>query len=327
LPHDRFPCDNTLTSSPIHSAWSNGLIMPPRWLGALIVAFWLCTTGWLFYQNVWLPLLPGQPPPYTIDLEDEVQTRQAHIHWTVFYNGRKCLRAETWVEPKPGDETFALISELHPLIGPKDDAEKGPLPFGGLIEIRSPTTSTYRVTRSGDLRSVELKLSAVLGGLAPGEGTLRGDVRDGLFHAHLAASSPVFPAAGIDRDLDPVPVPAHGSILSPMHPVNRIAGLRPGQTWRLPLVDPVPMVLSSLFKNYAGELAPAAEEVAVTARVLSEKRSLTWNDAAVDCYVIEYQDPAGEFTAQTWVRADDGKVLRQEARRGDEAWALERDRE
>jgi hypothetical protein len=300
--------------------------MPPRWLSVAIIAFWLGTTGWLIYRDVWPSLLPNQAPPYTIDLEDEVQNQQGHIPWTVYYNDSPYLRAETWVEPNPADQTFALKAELHPLIRTKESAG-GPAPFSGLVEIRK-ATSTYTVTRGGDLRSVRLELSAVFGGLAPGEGTLTGDVRDGRFRPHLRASSPALPNLDFDNDLDPVPVSAHGSILSPMHPVNRIAGLRPGQTWRLPLVDPVRTVVSALARKYVSDLAPGAgdEEVVVTAQVLPQTKTLTRDGRPpVECLVVEYRGQGDDVTAETWVRADDGRVLRQEARRGGESWRLDRD--
>ncbi len=58
--------------------------MPPRWLAVPIVIFWVGTTGWLLYQDVWPSLLPDQAPPYTIDLEDEVRTQQqVHTNWGV----------------------------------------------------------------------------------------------------------------------------------------------------------------------------------------------------------------------------------------------------
>ena len=299
--------------------------MPPRWLSLLIVTFWLGTTGWLAYQDVWPLLSSGQAPPYAIDLEDEVQTRQAHIRWVVSYNGNPSLRAETWVEPNPADDTFALHSELYPLARfPAKEPDNGRLPFGGLVEIHK-ATSVYRVTRQGDLRAVRLDLSAVVGGLAPGEGSLTGEVHDGQFRPHVRASSPVFPGADFDGDLDPVPVPAHGSILSPMHPVNRITGLRPGQTWRLPLVDPVPTVISALVKKYLGDLAPSAGggETVVTAHVLPQTEPLPGGKDAPLCWVIGYQ--GDDVTAKTWVQVDNGLVLRQEAERGGDHWVLQRE--
>ena len=219
--------------------------MPPRWLSLAIVAFWLATTGWLLYQDVWPWLLPGQPPPYTINLEDEVQTQQAHVHWIVSYNDRPFLRAETWVKFDKEDDTFELHARVKQPAVPFDGTNGDP--FGGLIAIRD-MSSVYTVTRQGDLRAVSVTFygDAHVGPLLtlPGEGALTGEVRGGRFFSHLRASTPLFGAKTIDTDLKPVAVAAHGSVLSPLHPVNRISGLHPARPgacrWWTPSRTPSP---------------------------------------------------------------------------------------
>ena len=293
--------------------------MPPRWLSVPIIVFWLATTGWLFYQDVWPSLLPGQAPPFTIDLEDEVQTQQAHIHWSVFYNDRPYLQAETWVEPNPADETFALQARVRPLAtGPKDEAGAA-APFGGLVQLRK-STSVYRVARNGDLRSVsvEFTVEAHAGALiVPGDGSLSGEVKDGQFHSRLRLSSPLLSGKTIEKELEPVAVSTHGSVLSPLHPVNRIAGLRPGQTWRLPLVDPIKDALTALATGEPGQ------EIVVSARVLPQTQILTWNNQPTECLVVEYQ--GDDVSARTWVQVGTDLVLRQESERDGERLAMQRE--
>ncbi len=293
--------------------------MPPRWLSVPIVVFWLGTTGWLFYQDVWPLLLPGQAPPFTIDLEDEVQTRQAHIHWSVLYNDRPYLRAETWVEPDPADDTFALKATLRPLAPAPKGRDADAEPFGGLVRLLR-STSTYRIARNGDLRSlsVEFSVEARAGGLvAAGDGVLDGKVKNGKFLSRLRLSSPVLPGGAVEKELDPVPVSAHGSVLSPLHPVNRIAGLRPGQTWRLPLVDPIKDALTAVMTGQPGE------EIVVTARVLPQTQTLTWSNQPVECLVVEYQ--GDDVSARTWVQVGTDLVLRQDSERDGERLALVRE--
>lgn len=293
--------------------------MPPRWLSVSIILFWLGTTGWLFYQDVWPLLLPGQAPPFTIDLEDEVQTRQAHIHWSVLYNDRPYLRAETWVEPDPADDTFALKATLRPLAPAAKGRDIDAEPFGGLVRLLR-STSTYRIARNGDLRSlsVEFTVEAHAGGLvAAGDGVLDGEVKDGKFHSRLRLSSPVLPGGTVEKELDPVPVSAHGSVLSPLHPVNRIAGLRPGQTWRLPLVDPIKDAVTALVAGQPGT------EIVLTARVLSQTQTLTWNNEPTECLIIEYQ--GDDVSARTWVQVGTGLVLRQDSERDGERLSLVRE--
>ena len=303
--------------------------MPPRWLSVAIVAFWLCTTGWLLYRDVWPWLLPGQAPPFTIDLEDEVQTQQAHVHWTVSYNDHPFLRAETWVAPNPKDDTFDLHAQVRQPAVPFDGARGGD-PFGGLIAIRD-MSSVYTVTRQGDLRAVSMRFSgdAHVGPFLtlPGQGTLTGEVRDGRFYSHLRASTPLFGGKDIDTDLKPVAVTAHGSVLSPLHPVNRIAGLRPGQTWRMPLVDPVKDAFAALVRDALPADLPGLgdenREIVLTASVRPKPETLTWNGKPAECLVIDCR--GDDVTAATWVQVGDGKVLRQESERGGEKVAMQRD--
>ena len=293
--------------------------MPPRWLSVLIVVFWLATTGWLVYQVVWLPLAPGQPPPYTIDLEDEVLTKQAHIHWTVSYNDHPWLRAQTWVEFMPEDDTFALTAQINPGAPNLKEEADGAAPFAGLVQLAS-STSIYRVSRNGDLRSVSVQFTVeahAAGVVLPGDGSLEGEVRDGRFYSRLRVSSPLLTGRSIEKQLDPVVVAGHGSVLSPLHPVNRIEGLHPGQTWRLPLVDPIKDALTALASGQPGE------EIVLTARVLPGTQMLTWNNHPVECLVIDYQ--GDDVTAKTWVQVGTGVVLRQESERNGERLVLQRE--
>jgi hypothetical protein len=300
--------------------------MPPRWLSVPIILFWLGTTGWLLYQDVWPLLLPGQAPPYTIDLEDEVQTQQVHIHWTASYNDRHFLRVETWVRPDPKDDTFALVARITSRPEAAKEGEADADPFGDVIHIRE-VTSEYRIARNGDLRAVSFEFNGAAhfhGLIIPGKGSLIGTVRDGALYASMHAESSFLPDKPIDADLDPVPMSRHGSVLSPLHPVNRIEGLRPGQTWRLPLVDPLKTAFGALLQKYLG-VAPGQwdREIIVTARVLPRKQTLIWNDQHVECLVIEYE--ADDVSAKTWVEAKSGRVLCQESERGGEHLVLLRE--
>jgi hypothetical protein len=302
--------------------------MPPRWLTVAIVGFWLCTSGWLVYQEAAPLFLPAAPPPYVIDLEDEVQTQQAHVRWTVTYNDRECFRAETWVEPDPADDdVFAVCARVRPPAVSASGDDASPRLFGGLVTV-GPSSSAYRVSRAGDLRSIQVEFAFSLV-TAPVTGKLTGEVRGGRLYAHLHATTPL-PGVEIDEGLKPVPVPGHGSVLSPLYPANRLAGLRPGQSWRQPVVDPLMEAFKALVKKKSEELGLAAlpldlgdDETEVVAAVLPEPQALTRNGRPVACLVVEYRGK--RLTARTWVQADNGLVLRQEAERDGERLAMRRD--
>jgi len=304
--------------------------VPPRWLTIVIVGCWLCTSGWLAYQEIWPLLLPGAPP-YAIDLEDEVQTAHAHVHWTVTYNDRERLRAETWVEPDPADDDafFVWARVRPPEVSAARDAA-APRLLNGLVTV-GRLSSAYRVSRAGNMRSVKFEFAFEFHALltVPVSGALTGDVRDGRLFSRLHADVP-YPVGEIDEDLKPVPAPGHGSVLSPLHPANRLAGLRPGQSWRQPVVDPLMEAFKALAQKKSEELGLKAlpidlgdDDAEVVAAVLPEPQTLTRNGRPVACLVVEYRGK--RLTARTWVQADDGLVLRQEAERDGERLVMERD--
>jgi len=88
--------------------------MPPRWLTLTIIAFWLGATGWLVWRDLWPRWRPGEPPPYHIDLVEEVhRDHRANPHlWAVFEDDRETMQATSWVEHRPDDDSFALHLEF-----------------------------------------------------------------------------------------------------------------------------------------------------------------------------------------------------------------------
>lgn len=89
--------------------------MPPRWLCLLIVAFWVSSTGWLLWRDLLPQVLPGQPPPYTIDPTEEAETKRAVTSWALSQDGREVCVARTRVE-HPGRGVFEFVAD-YPLRG------------------------------------------------------------------------------------------------------------------------------------------------------------------------------------------------------------------
>jgi hypothetical protein len=285
--------------------------VPPRWLTVIILGFWVCTSGWLVYQEAGPLVQPPGAPPYFIDLVDEVQYQQAHARWVVAYNGRP-LRAETWIEYDPADDTFALTATLYPRAAPSGEPGDDGQVLGNR-KVRS-ATSTHRVSRRGALRAIASHFEVVDTDGRLVKGSFDGAVRDGLFTSRLSLTDP----AARECDSQPVAVSGGACVLEPLHPAHRIAGLRPGQSWRLPLLDPI--------KDALAASAPGAapgREVVVTAHVLPETRPLTWNGREAPCLVVEYE---GErVAARTWVEAATGLVLLQEAEYDDYKLTMRRE--
>ncbi len=280
--------------------------MPSRQVVLLILGFWVAANAWLCYRDLRPRLFaPEGPPPITIDLADEAraQTNQ----WRVYQDGERRGYAQTWVDYVESDDTFLVcgVFKLWTSRLQHGDAD---------IQL----TGRFRVTREGNLREMSAEVVAKVQKFEV-RGSLDGVVRDRIFTPHLR-----IPALNINRELPPVQVSARGSVLNPMQPVNRITGIRPGQRWRVPLVDPLGDVFAASFQRQVD--TPAFVE----AEVLRETRKLEWSPhigerrpLEVDCLVIEYTGE--ELTGHTWVRAEDGLVLRQEVTRQGQELVLQRD--
>jgi hypothetical protein len=290
--------------------------MPSRWLSLVIVAFWLATTGWLFWKDIWPDWQPGQPPPFDYDLVEEVQKpEKMKAYWFVTRNDQTVFRATTWVQYHSDDDSFTLCADYKAFSGiPNARA----VPLGPLQAKRM--TSMYRISRDKQLRMLEAKIEAAL--QVPWlhdktvEGSLLGEVRhDSLFtHYRLQTHDP---PRLLEGDLPPVTVSHYGAVLMPLHPVNRIKGLHPGQSWRMPLVDP--------FRDaFAGVNLPGMTSGVryLNARVLPESLVLP-GEKAIPCLVIEYEGE--DVSARTWVAEDSNLVQRQEATLDDVRWVIQRD--
>jgi hypothetical protein len=343
--------------------------MPPRWVSAAIVALWLATTGWLFWRDLWPEWRPGEPPPFHIDLVEEVHKGNdspLKTTWSVFRRRRaddvphKVFNATTWVYYHREDDSFSLSAHLQT----RQVRDLQPYEVARLFTVES-VDSEYRVNRDGRLQSLKadvtvtterpssdrpssdragllgllLKLATQPGASSSGRNglalklgvRLSGEVRDGQFFARCqGVLDPVKPDAqqeqpdvppkkpDVQMDLPPVDVPPNGALLMPLHPVNRIHGLRPGQSWRQPLVDPFRDAFAAL-PGFSGGVRH------VNARVLPQPQVLDLGDGSgVSCLVIEYE-AEGETVGRTWVERDGERVQQQEAYLDGDHWIMRRD--
>jgi hypothetical protein len=280
--------------------------MPNRWLCLAIVAFWLATTGWLFWTEVLPDLAPGQPPPYAIDLLDEVDYGKADVQWSVAIDGVETHLARSgvarlkdppeWYHGKLPEEAFVVSFHMY-------QRRFGPAPSARAT--LQTLDSKHLLTRKGDLLATHTELTVGFAGAAV-TAVLEGEVRDGRFLSRCR-----IPGL-LEKDLAPVPVSRQGTFLNPLQPVTRIKGLRPGQEWDLPLVDPVADALAA-----SAPFGVPERDTRLHARVLPQTQTLRWKDVDRPCLVIEYQGKRSE--ARTWVQEGSGLVLRQETALRDEA--------
>lgn len=282
--------------------------MPPRYLTITIVAFWLAATSWLFVRELKPRLWPSGAPPFSIDLTEEAQSNIT-THWTIYKEDADHGYCRTWIRYRPHDDTYELHGEFK--LWTKERGARLP----DLVIM-----SMYRVTREGHLREISAGLSANLIATVAVEGRIAGKVDNGLFAPEIWITKPV----EFRQELKPVAVTEGGSVLNPLQPLHRLPGLRKGQRWEIPLVDPLSDVAHKYLKEVAGTLVNRQLRI-LQAEVLPQTEILVWgsDNERVRCLVIEYH---GEDTyARTWVRERDGMVLRQEIKQDREHLTLVRD--
>jgi hypothetical protein len=284
--------------------------MPPRLICLSIIAFWTTMTGWLLYREVWPRFRAGEPPPYNIDLTEEVGADM--VSWNIYQKDQNVGIGYSQVA-RLADRTFQLRSQFRfntstlklPLLGG----------FDNKILLKK-LVGVYHVNDTGEL----LGMSSALylgdpphtpGAIQDFELEVRGAVKEGMLEPKVLLGGVELP----QLDFGKLQVPVKRSILNPMHLLNRVPGLRAGQHWRVPLLDPLGGQLSFVPKTLSMPELEASVEPA----------SLAWNGADVACYRILYRKPGeDEVRASTWVRRRDGLVLRQEAGAGRFGFTIER---
>jgi hypothetical protein len=290
--------------------------MPPRWVCAAVVVAWVAASAWLFRREVWQHFERDAPPPFAIDLIEETQSEKTPLRWRVERNGSPAFVARTSVSHRPKENDFTLHALFEPINEMAGGNEKFPR-----IRIER-MASSYRVTPEGQLLGLDVKMAGDFQrdeakAAVPFEVRVWGDVRGGMFAPHVELTSDLWPSAGARFAPPPVAVSAQGAVLMPLHPINRLSGLRPGQRWRVPVVDP----LASLT---GGDGSVRFLRAAV--RPKAETRR--WGGADVSCLVVDYDGGSSgdeKISASTWVREADGLVLRQEAEVSGEKWVMQRE--
>ncbi len=300
--------------------------MPSRLGVTLIAAFWLATTGYVVYRDVIPRYFADAPPSVLIDLVDEATTPLAAVRWTITRAGQPLGTLVTRTEYVAADDTFRFVTSYTNL---RFDAGAA---NGQFVTLEVPSlNTTVRVDRKGALReqSMQGKLVVKLGPLELGDATadVSGVVVNGQLVGRCAVRSSAS-APTIDRELDPVPVPA-GQVLNPMMPVHRLQGVHPGRRWVIREVNPLNDAIVSLLRELSKQSPliaralpnqEARELVAEVARV-PEVVTRTGIEP-VECWVITYR--TDEIAARTWVGTADGRVVRQEAVVSGEAWRFDR---
>lgn len=273
--------------------------MPSRGIVAAILLLWLGSTSLLITREIVPRWRMSEAPAYSIDITDEVGAPQAE--WEVVHRDQVIGRGYSQIRRRE-DRTFDMGQRFK-----FSDLE---LPVLVATLVVRKLESNYHVTRDGNLLGLHVQSWARLkndkGDLPVElEAEIVAKVEDGLLRPQLR----VFGTAVEVPGLRPVDVSEHGNVLNPMHLVHRLPGLREGQRWRVPLLDPLKMFSA---KELIGHSLGGAAFPHLEAEV--DLEILTWNKEDVPCLRIQYREPGKDIVAATWVRRRDGLVLAQQAK-------------
>lgn len=288
--------------------------MPTRIVGWTIVVFWLATTAWFIHREL-APGLFATGPGYVIDLSDEAVRQPLPVRWTFHRNGKLLAPATTKTEYVEPDDTFRLNATVFKF---------------ELITLRELSikvakySNTYTVNRQGQLVAAETRVTLELGG-AEVDMHLTSVIEGDRARTSCSVKSPW---GEFTPPLEPIPS-GRAAALNPLHPINRIKGLRVGQRWQVPLLDPLAQVqrvaLERLARSAFGislpKLAETPEQFLVAE--VAGPEPLEWHGEERECFVIAYRGDG--LKARVWVRTADGLVLRQEATLAGEDLAMQRE--
>ncbi|AMV24155.1 hypothetical protein VT84_07145 [Gemmata sp. SH-PL17] len=291
--------------------------MPPRSAVAGIVVFWLATTVYIAYRDLWPRLFASGPPPVSIELADEAK-QNVPARWTLYRNGQSVGKLTTLMKYHDSDDAFQFTYRYTNL----------KLEQAGLTLEVPEAISDVRMTRAGDLKEqgMTAKVKAIYRGITiEGEIDVRGQVKNNKLTGRAELKSPLLTIAS---DLDPVEV-KQGQPLNPLQPVNRIAYVHGGmRSWVVHEYNPLQDALGDLIRKQIAKsgitFGAPKPKAALIAEVDSAPQNLRWQKQDIACWVIEYRRDA-DVIARTWVQVADGKVLRQEASEGGESLMFDRE--
>jgi hypothetical protein len=274
--------------------------MPPRPVIAAIVLFWLAADGWLFYREVWPYWRAGDPPPYTIDLTEELGN--ASVRWDILKRDQNIGHAISRVE-RQRDRTYKLRIEYH---------------FKSfkivILDVRK-LTGDYHVTEDGDLLGVAAHAQVAT---KDNLGTLDMDLemRARVVNGELVPEL-FFNQEKIALGEIKLPVQEHAGAINPLHPLNRLPGLSEGRRWRITLFDPLSAIGKALGPQFQEVLGAMEGMTVPELHAVVKADTLEWGGEAVPCFKVEYRKPGEpDPVAATWVRRRDGLVLQQHSSHG-----------
>jgi hypothetical protein len=269
--------------------------MNNRWFNTAVVVFWLATMSWLVKEKVLPSFVIGEPPSYLEVIE--AQNREPAVGWEIFLDGRRIGWALTETKRLPTRLT-EIHGRAHFDVLPVQAVMPAWLqPFSRLLgksppELKMDGRSELSIDTFGRLLRFDSavhvepwdEMVSIHG--AVDEGQLKCDVRTGEF-----SFAYVFP------------LPPKSLLSDALSPQSRLPGLHVGQTWTVPVFNP---------------LWPSTSPIEIIHATVEESEPIVWGGVKTETRRVVYRRDPGSGPkgsqkpqGQLWVGRD-GAVLRQE---------------
>ncbi len=271
-------------------------LMNSRWYNTAVVVLWLVTMGWLVDKKVLPPLLVGEPPSYRQVIE--AQNQDPPAGWKVSWKGKPLGWAltdtkmrQTGLTEVDGRVHFDRfpIGDMMPIwLQPFLALAKKPVDGLSL-----DASSVMLIDAFGRLLRFD---SAVQLPPLIDEITMRGTVEGGQLQLLVRSGE-----QSLSHELS---LPPKALLADALSPQTRLPGLHVGQTWSVPVFNP---------------LWPTKSPIEVISAEVEAPETILWNGEPVRALVVVYRHDSGtgsgasqNVQCKLWVRHD-GVVLRQEA--------------
>jgi hypothetical protein len=269
--------------------------MNSRWFNTAVVVFWVATMSWLVKEKVLPPFVIGDPPSYLEIVA--AQNRELPVGWEVFLDGRRIGWALTETKRQPTGLTD-IHGRAHFDTLPIQAVMPGWLrPVSRLLgkppqELRMDGRSELSIDTFGRLLRFD---SAVR--VEPWEEivSIRGTVDEGQLKCDVRSGELSFAYI--------FPLPPRSLLSDALSPQSRLPGLHVGQTWSVPVFNP---------------LWPSTSPIEIIRATVEDSESILWGGVKTETRRVVYRRDPGNGPkgsqkpqGQLWVGRD-GAVLRQE---------------
>lgn len=313
--------------------------MPGRLTIAFIMVFFAGMLGWQWARNIGTSF--GDGPQLKASLE--LAAQDGTTNWKMLLNQKHLGEAQTVVTKTAMGvfvlrQSVVLDGDLEAFMGPMSIAAKA---FGiKLNDFRAFINTELELTYLGTMRKLNMSFTArtrpvltvqdIKKAEEPKvEASRRNDKDEALPLLRMVITADVqqmdfltlrgnFMMVDMRFPIDDVKVKYRNkdTFLSSIAPTDCLAGIRLGQRWQTPVLDPTQMMTGALASSKAKELTNGsfnAEDLVKTrvseVRVLDELRELEWDKQRVPCYVAQSNEKGSKM--QIWINASNYRVLKQ----------------